>query len=131
MAAEENSSNKNEQTNTAVPSVESEIDNRIRKTVLSLLNTIQESMTSSNTLLRELRQRKDKAKSSSHSNSAAKQKKPDPNESSQAVKSAAEKAKGLPHIALLTLLEVCCPPPYSWTPTYLYHLANCYSLSVL
>ena len=73
MAAEDNGINKNDKSTT--------------KTKLAMLNTIQESMTSSNSLLREL------PESSPQVNSAAKRKKHDPNESSQAVKSASEKSK--------------------------------------
>lgn len=93
MAANDSGANQNEQTSTAVHSEESEIDKSTTKAILSVLNTMQESMNSSNSLLRELLQKKCKSTSSPQTDSAAKRKKIDPNESSQAVKSTSEKAK--------------------------------------
>ena len=86
-------SNREEQTTYVAHSDTIQIDKSTSETMLSVLSTIQESMNSSNLLLRELLQQKRKSESSEHTELAAKPKKLDSDESQQAVKNASQKAK--------------------------------------
>ena len=65
-------SNREEQTTSVVHSDEIEIDKSTSETIVLVLSTIQESMNTSNVLLRELLQQKRKSESSEHTELAAK-----------------------------------------------------------
>jgi len=70
-------STREEQTTSAAHSDTIQIDKSTSETMLSVLSTIQESINSSNLLLRELLQQKRKSESSEHTELAAKRKKLD------------------------------------------------------
>ena len=86
-------SNREEQTTYVAHSDTIQIDKSTSETMLSVLSTIQESMNSSNLLLRELLQQKRKSESSEHTELAAKRKRLGSDEPQQAVKNASQKAK--------------------------------------